>query len=87
MRSRAMISKTDILQHAPVGAFLMQAIITQVMSQGQQGTPTLTVERVLVSNAQFRQLNALYQNAKDNVSNMFRAGVPLLVGCLKRYQL
>jgi imidazolonepropionase-like amidohydrolase len=78
--TQAIVSKTDIIQHAPVDQVISQFMIKQILSQGQQVTPTLTVERVLVANSKLRPPNATYENAANSVSRMHEAGIPILAG-------
>ena len=76
---QAITSKTDWIQHAPLDAVLTAAQVSQIKSQGQIVTPTLTILRLLASSP-YDAPGGTYANAEASVTALYKGGVTLLVG-------
>lgn len=67
----------DHIQHAPVDIAISAEIAKQVFENGQTSTPTLTMMRATAMN---QPQNKIYANARESVTLLHQAGVPILLG-------
>ncbi|KAG4443226.1 hypothetical protein IFR05_001269 [Cadophora sp. M221] len=82
---RALLAKTDVVTHVPTDKPVDQKVIQQMISQNTIAVPTLTMMDNVVKNLQIPELS--YDHARDSVSAMYKAGVPILAGTDSNNQL
>lgn len=75
---RALTAKTDVIAHAPTDKPLGQDIRDRMMAQNTIAVPTLTMMDKVVKNLKIPRLS--HDHARDSVSAMYRAGIPILAG-------
>jgi hypothetical protein len=85
----AIVSKTDIIQHAPADLNLSKNMIDLMVQQKQSVTPTMEIARIVTTIAKSNSSilaflgeshNASYTTWRSNVMAMHAAGIPILAG-------
>jgi imidazolonepropionase-like amidohydrolase len=85
--SQAINSKTDGIQHAPSDKVLTEDLVQLMASQKQHATPTMELARLIIKQAQTTPKilislgvgpNASYEVWNASISEMHKAGIPIL---------
>jgi imidazolonepropionase-like amidohydrolase len=85
----AILSKTDIIQHAPADLNLSRSVIDLMVQQKQSVTPTMEIARIVTAIAKVdpsilaflgESQNSSYSTWRANVMAMHAAGIPILAG-------
>ena len=74
----AQAAGVDVLTHAPLNAVLDQAAVTDAGRADRTSVPTLVMMEGVAANAQVPGLD--YRYARDSVTALHRAGVPVVLG-------
>ncbi len=74
----AQAAGVDVLTHAPLDAALDQAAVAEVVRSQRTSVPTLVMMAGVAANAPVPGLD--YRHARDSVTALHRAGVPIVLG-------